>query len=151
MQKRKNGPLGLYGVSVAVVILSALSSGFSAHAANASRWRLTIPIPGTYAIPSGNFYSSPYAIATFADATATCNYVGVQATDSSINQRLYDVDALFHTSSTITTTTNTVLEGCYQIGRYTDGYPPLMTMTESYDFETGATATSTPGLQTGWV
>jgi len=114
-----------------------------------TRWHLTIPISGTYQVPSGSIYTPVFAVATFGDPSGTINFIEITDTDNQSGGRNYDCEALLHTSSTIDNSTSfSGQAGAGQIGRDTSGYPDVMTFYAQYDFETAAFATSTPGSGT---
>src|SRR5579862_3990393 len=114
-----------------------------------TRWHLTIPIAGSYQVPSGSIYTPVYAFSTFGDPSGTINFMEITDTDDQAGGRDYDCEALLHTSSTIDhNTLFTGQAGAGQIGRNTSGYPDIMTFYAKYDFETATFSTSTPGSGT---
>ena len=114
-----------------------------------TRWHLTIPIPGAVQVTNSQIYTAAFPVASSGDATATVSYMELDATDTSINQRLYDCVSLLHTTSTFDTTTYSAKMGAGQLGRYTNYPNPTMNLFIRYDFENALFNTDEPGNGTG--
>ncbi len=129
---------------------------FTAHAAQA--WHLTIPLPGTYTVPSGSVFTREPSIhgtvetaGVFSDPTATINYMKITYTDDSGGAgRNYDCEAIVSPLNTLDRGTGFSGKiGAGQIGRYNDIYPSPFTFIAQKDFDTGVFSENEPGNGTG--
>jgi len=109
-------------------------------------WHLTIPLAGSYHVPSGEVYLPVVQAARFADASATINYMETTYTDDDGGGgRDYDCAGMIHTSASMQHDTSySGRAGAGQIGRNTS-YPPVMTFYARKNFDTGVYEMSTPG------